>query len=529
MLPYAMLTRTALLLTFALATPLLFAHMRTHGASTAQQQGQPTPAPTRTTPLLIVVNQGDRNISLIDPVSQKQVATISEDVTDVHAHEAAASPDGRFAYLPIYGSSGVGQPGIDGSEMLIVDLDQRKITGAVKFETGVRPHCVVYDPVSKLLYVTTELTNSVTVVDPQSQKILGTIPTTVPQSHMLAISHDGKRGYTANVKPGTITVLDMPARKSIMVIPISAATQRISISNDDKWVFTSDQTKPQLAVIDTASNQVTKRIPLPGIGYGTASTRDGKLLLVCTKAGVAVVDLASFTVVRTLKVEGDPQEVLVAPTGDAYVSSWQAHGPGKITVIDPTAAKVTATITAGNGADGLAWASAPSAAAGDATQKTPHAESQSCLLNEAHDGTTVTLKGRTVEGPHDLGFAVDGCSEDVLLTYAGDRDSSVPLDRLHQDKNLKRFKKFTESTYPGTKTHPCEQCAAYGPTEATLVGQLEMIGKGVTRDKNGILFDAQGKRIWKQGFGHPVPLYMYRLAITSVESATAQKLPAPEM
>ena len=29
-------------------------------------------------------------------------------------------------------------------------------TGAVKFETGVRPHCVVYDPASKLLYVTTE-------------------------------------------------------------------------------------------------------------------------------------------------------------------------------------------------------------------------------------------------------------------------------------------------------------------------------------------------------------------------------------
>jgi DNA-binding beta-propeller fold protein YncE len=225
----------------------------------------------------------------------------------------------------------------------------------VKFETGVRPHCVVYDPVSKLLYVTTELTNSITVVDPQSQKILGTIPTVVAQSHMLAISHDGKRGYTANVKPGSVTVLDIPARKTIEVIPISGATQRISISNDDKWVFTADQTKPQLAVIDTASNKVVKWIPLPGIGYGTASTRDGKFLLACTTAGVAVVDLASFTVVRTLKVDGAPQEVLVAPTGDAYVSSWPAHGPGLITVIDPAATKVTATIPAGAGADGLAW------------------------------------------------------------------------------------------------------------------------------------------------------------------------------
>ena len=364
-----MLTRTALAVTLTLSTSFAAATMHTHAKAAASQPQAQQSAPARTTPLLIVVNQDDRNISLIDPASQKQIATISEDVTDVHAHEAAASPDGRFAYLPIYGSSGVGQPGIDGSEMLVVDLDQRKITGAVKFETGVRPHCVVYDPVSKMLYVTTELTNSVTVVDPQSQKILGTIPTTVPESHMLAISHDGKRGYTANVKPGSVTVLDIPARKTIEVIPISAATQRISISNDDKWVFTSDQTKPQLAVIDTSADKVTKWIPLPAIGYGTAPTRDGKLLLVCTKAGVAVVDLASFTVVRTIKIDGAPQEVLVAPTGEAYVSSWGGRGD-HVSVIDPAATKVTAVIKAGRGADGLAWAPAPNAApSGAAAQK----------------------------------------------------------------------------------------------------------------------------------------------------------------
>ncbi len=334
--------------TFTVHNRLAFAS----GASPAQPQS------ASATPLLLVVNQGDKNISLIDPAAQKQIATISEDVTDVHGHEIAASPDGRFAYVPIYGSSGVGQPGIDGSEMLVLDLAARKISGKVDFETGVRPHCVIYDPVSKLLYVTTELTNSITVVDPATLKIAGTIPTTVAQSHMLAISQDGKRGYTANVTPGTVSVLDMPARKMITVIPISAHTQRISLSNDDKLAFTADQTKPQLAVIDTATNKIKTWVPLPGIGYGTAATKDGKLLLVCTTNGLAVIDLSSFSVVRTLKVEGAPQEVLVAPTGDAYVSSWAAGGKGKISVIDPLATKVNATIAAGNQADGLAWAPA---------------------------------------------------------------------------------------------------------------------------------------------------------------------------
>ena len=44
--------------------------------------------------------------------------------------------------------------------------------------------------------------------------------------------------------------------KCSKVIPISRTTQRIAVSVDDRWVFTADQTKPQLAVIDTASNEV---------------------------------------------------------------------------------------------------------------------------------------------------------------------------------------------------------------------------------------------------------------------------------
>ena len=126
---------------------------------------------------LLVVNQGDANLSLVDPVAEKVVGGISEELTDVHGHEVAASPDGQTAYVPIYGSTGVGKPGIDGHEMLVMDIKKKKITGRVDFGSGVRPHCVVYDPVSKMLYVTTELKNSVTIVDPKTLKIVGEIPT----------------------------------------------------------------------------------------------------------------------------------------------------------------------------------------------------------------------------------------------------------------------------------------------------------------------------------------------------------------
>ena len=47
---------------------------------------------------------------------------------------------------------------------------------------------------------------------------------------MLVISRDGHRGYTANVGPVTVSVLDLDARKTIAVIPVSGQVQRISMS-----------------------------------------------------------------------------------------------------------------------------------------------------------------------------------------------------------------------------------------------------------------------------------------------------------
>jgi DNA-binding beta-propeller fold protein YncE len=307
-------------------------------------------------PALLVVNQGDVDVSIVDPAAARQVATVAENVTGVHGHEVAASPDGRWAYVPIYGSTGVGKPGIDGHEMLVVDLASHKVSGHLDFGHNVRPHDPVYDPVSGMLYVTTELDKTVTVINPKTLKIVGSIPTGQVQSHMLAVSKDGKRGYTANVGPGTVSVLDMVGRKTVAVIPVSGMVQRIALSADDKTVFTADQTKPQLAVIDTATNKVKGWVPLAGTAYGTAATKDGRWLLVTVPSvnQVAVVDLNTLKVVRSITVPSTPQEILARPDGKvAYVS---CNASGKVAAIDLGQWKVQSLIDAGKGADGLGWA-----------------------------------------------------------------------------------------------------------------------------------------------------------------------------
>jgi YVTN family beta-propeller protein len=295
---------------------------------------------------LLVANQGDRTLSIIDPATGKQVAAVP--VGGVTGHEVVASPDGRIAFVPIYGNSGVAKPGTDGTTMAVIDIPSRKVTGTVDFGHGVRPHCAVYDPVSKLLYITTELDQAIAIIDPQSLKIVGSLPTGRAYSHMFAISHD--------VKPGSVSVIDMAARKVVTVIPISAESQRISVSRDDSMAFTSDQTTPRLAVIDTASNALKSWVDLPGTGYGTSSTLDGKWLLVAIpdRNLVAVVDLKTLKVTRTINVPAAPQEILMRPDGkEAYVS---CNVKNQVAVIDLGDWKVTALIDAGKTADGLAWA-----------------------------------------------------------------------------------------------------------------------------------------------------------------------------
>lgn len=307
---------------------------------------------------LIVVNQGNATVSIVDPKTLSVTAQIDENQAGkIHAHEAAVSPDGKTAYVPVYGDTGIGVPGIDGKDLLFIDLPTRKVTGSLNFGHGVRPHKAVVDPGTGLLYVTTEIDKSIAVVDPKTRAIVGSVPTGAENSHMVVLSHDGRLGYTANVKPGSVSVLDMTARKVLAVIPIADLAQRIAISSDDKLVFTSDNTKPRLAVIDTATRSVREWVDLPGLGYGAAATKDGRWLLVSVPSisAVGVIDLKTMKVARTISVGKAPQEILIQPDGRvAYVS---CAGSGYVAAIDLATWTVVRDIPTAAGADGLAWAS----------------------------------------------------------------------------------------------------------------------------------------------------------------------------
>lgn len=311
---------------------------------------------------LLVAQKGEQSLAIVDAGAGTVLGNVKE--SGFTGHEVVASPNGKFAYVPIYGDSGVGKPGTNGSVMDVIEVASQKVVNSYHFNHGVRPHCAVIGP-DGLLYVTTELDQTVTVFDisnPRQPKKIGTIPTGSEQSHMLAISPDGARGYTANVGPGTVSVLDLKARKLLGVVKVAEHVQRIAVSRDGRWVFTSDAAQPRLAAIQTygmlsdRANPNIKWISLPGLGYGGATTPDGKwfVLPIESEHQVVAIDIATMAIAHTIDVPELPQEVIIRPDGKfAYVSSSQAE---QVAEIDLTSWKVTKTIKTGKGTDGLAWA-----------------------------------------------------------------------------------------------------------------------------------------------------------------------------
>ena len=125
--------------------------------------------------VLLAVNEGEATLGIVDPRAGAQIASIVEG--DIAGHEVAASADGKLAYVPIYGNSSLGEPGSDGQELVVIDIASRKVVNRLDFGHGVRPHCVLLNPLDGMLYVTTELDHTVTIIDPKTLKIVGAIPT----------------------------------------------------------------------------------------------------------------------------------------------------------------------------------------------------------------------------------------------------------------------------------------------------------------------------------------------------------------
>lgn len=152
-------------------------------------------------------------------------------------------------------------------------------------------------------------------------------------------------------------------------------------------------------------------------------------------------------------------------------------------------------------------------------------QTSECALSKIADRQRVTLHGQIERTSHDLLLRLNNCEPGVLLQYAGEPETGVPAERLRQDKNLRRFKKVSTAQYKSRKDEICHECYRYS-VEATFSGILNVAETppGTTRDQFGFARDGSGKIVANAGWGHPAPVYKYRLIVESVSDVRTKSI-----
>ena len=224
--------------------------------------------------LMGIVSKKLPGIQIFDADTQE---LICEGHTGISPHEAAFSLDGKYVYVPVYGSTGVGQPGTDEHLVHFFRTSDCKDVGTLDTGANKRPHGIAVGK-SGTVYLTTEISESILLIDPKERRIITQIPTGSRTSHMLAVTADEKKVYVSNVQSKTVSQLDVPDRKLAQVIQTGAPNQRMTLSPDEKWFVTNLGSQHEIAFYRTADNQLDFTISIAGSPFVSQFSADGKYL-----------------------------------------------------------------------------------------------------------------------------------------------------------------------------------------------------------------------------------------------------------
>ncbi len=212
------------------------------------------------------------------------------------------------------------------------------------------------------LYVSSEESGTVSVIDLSTEKVLATIPAGKRPRGVQA-SPDGKRVYVAlsgspNMGPGLgqhegaaadksadgIGVIDVAENKLVKTLPGGSDPEQFAVSADSQKLYIANEDTAQLTVVDTATGEVVRTIAVGTEPEGVAMSPDGKTVFVTSETNnrVDVVDTASNALLGSIDVGLRPRAIAVSRDGQRALVTLE--DAASVSLVDPAARKVLKTV-----------------------------------------------------------------------------------------------------------------------------------------------------------------------------------------
>lgn len=316
---------------------------------------------------LVVLDKADATLRMIEPNSA-HVRDMAP--TGTGPHEGVASPDGTLVVVCDYGDR------TPGHTLTVFDPFERRVTATIDLSPHTRPHGIAFLDQRSTVLVTSETSKALLVVDLRGRKVTRVLPSEAETTHMLAVTPDRTRVFTANIRGNSVSAIELASGKLLQVIETGNQPEAIAVSPDGNEVWVGHNVDDKIVVIDAHTLEKKAEFPCGKMPIRIAFVPNGKIALVsCAKSGeLAVIDAASRTekkrialpknVLTPEQMRGSPEEqeansnplpvgVLCAPDGDyAFVACTAAD---QVAVIDLAKLTLKCFIPTGKQPDGMAW------------------------------------------------------------------------------------------------------------------------------------------------------------------------------
>jgi DNA-binding beta-propeller fold protein YncE len=291
---------------------------------------------------VVVANQQAASASIMstDGTSMKHVTV------GAGPHEVAVSPDGRVAVVTIYGTQ------TPGNQLAVIDLVADSVVRMIDLGVYRRPHGAAFlAGRPDRVIVSSEASNHVVLVD-VTTGALEAIPTNARASHMVAVSADGTRAWTANVIENSVSEIDITGRRFVRTITVPARPEGIAVTPDGAEVWVGSNETGAVSIISTATGAIIHTLTGMTFPYRLGSSPDGSRMAIVDGTGnrLVIADVATHLITGSIPLDS-PRGVSIAPDNrTAYVTL----ADGRLAILDVDNLTVTRTLPVQASPDGVA-------------------------------------------------------------------------------------------------------------------------------------------------------------------------------
>jgi DNA-binding beta-propeller fold protein YncE len=270
--------------------------------------------------LLLVVEKNNDTVGFYNLANGAPVASVK--VGHI-PHEFVFSADGQSLYVTNYGTARWTDDAPGGNTISIIDIAKKQVTGEINLGQYHRPHGIELSKSGKL-YVTCDLPSAVLIIDPLQRKIERAIPYSAKVlPHMLALTHDETRFYTANAGNAAITAYDLKTGQ-VQHLEVGGVPMGLALTADEKTIYVATRTADTVVEIDTRKWAIRRTFKIEGQPVRLQLLPGEKQILasLIVDGAMTVIDLKSGKEIKRLKVGLNAEGMHIDPrTNEGFVSA----------------------------------------------------------------------------------------------------------------------------------------------------------------------------------------------------------------